>query len=92
MALHQLQAEMQALTMESQALKEGMLQEQFNHQKTATEATQIQADLDAKNAELRELRTSWTEREKRSFFAGPGWPPQLFLRLDRCVLLLLARG
>ena len=65
MSHQQLLNELQTLRMEHAALKEGLVKEQFTAQKAVADATQLQADLDAKNTELRELRTSWTEREKR---------------------------
>ena len=64
-ALGQLENEYAALQQEAQALKEGMLHEQFNANKAMAEVETLKIDLEAKDQELRELRSSWTEREKR---------------------------
>jgi len=53
------------LAKEAQALKEGLVQEQFQREQAVIQIEQMKHELDDKNSELRELRTSWTEREKR---------------------------
>lgn len=64
-ALAQLQAHYETLAKESHALKEGLVHEQFHNEKAHMEVEQLKREVDDQNAELRELRTSWTEREKR---------------------------
>jgi len=63
--LRQLQMQHDQMGKETVALKEGLVHEQFHAEQAKVEVETLKRELDDKNSELRELRTSWTEREKR---------------------------